>query len=266
MSNQNNSPEEFDLFAPNVEDNLQEVLAKGSYKWTNKYTAVFAIALVVVTSASAGIWYGHRSAATSSTNNFASAFGRSGRAGFGGNGASASAFASGSASASAGGFGGASAGGFGGGRGTPGTVTTVKGKTVTITLDKDPTTPLKAGDTVSVRNSSGGQSFGGVAATTPSSSTTPTTPRTSTRGASTPQSTAGATPAPSITGAPQPGGRGGGFANNPALEACLAKAGVSIVPGQRLDRSDPKVAAAMQTCFSAVGGGFGARPSGAPTP
>ncbi len=263
MSNQNNSPEEFDLFAPNVEDNLQEVLAKGSYKWTNKYTAVFAIALVVVTSASAGIWYGHRSAASSSTNNIAAAFGRSGRAGFGGNGASASAFASGGASASAGGFGGAAAGGFGGGRGTPGTVTTVKGKTVTITLDTDPTTPLKAGDTVSVRNSSGGQSFGGAAATTP---TTPTTTRTSTRGASTPQSTSGATPAPSITGAGQPGGRGGGLANNPALDACLAKAGVSIAPGQRLDRSDPKVAAALQTCFSAVGGGFGARPSGAPTP
>ena len=253
MSNQNNSSEEFDLFAPNVEDNLQEVLAKGSYKWTNKYTAVFAIALVVVTSASAGIWYGHRSASSSATNNIAAAFGRSGRAGFGGNGASASAFASGGASASAG-------GGFGGGRGTPGTVTTVKGKTVTITLDTDPTTPLKAGDTVSVRNSSGGQSFGGAAATTP------TTPRTSTRGASTPQSTSGATPAPSITGAGQPGGRGGGLANNPALDACLAKAGVSIAPGQRLDRSDPKVAAALQTCFSAVGGGFGARPSGAPTP
>ena len=142
-------------------------------------------------------------------------------------------------------------------------MTTVKGKTVTITLDTDPTTPLKAGDTVSVRNSSGGQSFGGAAATTP---TTPTTTRTSTRGASTPQSTSGATPAPSITGAGQPGGRGGGLANNPALDACLAKAGVSIAPGQRLDRSDPKVAAALQTCFSAVGAGFGARPSGAPTP
>jgi hypothetical protein len=41
---------------------------------------------------------------------------------------------------------------------------------------------------------------------------------------------------------------------------------VSITPGQRLDRTDPKVAAAMQTCFASVGGGFGARPSGAPTP
>ena len=252
MSNQNQSPEEFDLFAPNTEDDLHEVLAKGSYKWTNKYTAIFAIALVVVTSASAGIWYGHRSTSTNSAFGAASAFNRSGRSGFGGIGASASASATG-ALPGASGF---AAGGFGGGRGTPGTITSVKGKTVTITLDSDPTPPLSTGDSVSVRNSSGGQ----------------TTPITRNSSAATPGSTSGtapktgATPAPSITGAPQAGGRGGGFANNPALEACLAKAGVSITPGQRIDRTDPKVAAAMQTCFSSVGGGFGARPSGAPTP
>ena len=95
MSNQNQSPEEFDLFAPNTEDDLHEVLAKGSYKWTNKYTAIFAIALVVVTSASAGIWYGHRSTSTNSAFGAASAFNRSARTGFGGFGASASASATG---------------------------------------------------------------------------------------------------------------------------------------------------------------------------
>ena len=237
--NEKSSPE-FDLFAPNTEDNLQEVLAKGSYKWTNKYTAVFALVLLVVTSTSAGIWYGHRSA-SSGTNisGFpgASGFARAGRnGGFGG--ASASPTGAGAAA-----FAG---GGFGGGRGTPGVVSSVKGKSVIITLDTDPATPLKAGDTVSVRNSGGGQ--------VPSS----TTPQTSSA-APTPDASAPA-------GAPQVGGggRGGGITGNPEFVACLKKQGVVIAAGQRPDRNDPKVSAALQTCFATLGGGM--RPPGAPAP
>ncbi len=264
MSNQNQSPEEFDLFAPNTEDNLHEVLAKGSYKWTNKYTAVFALALVVVTSGSAGIWYGHRSSASSTNSPFSGAagFNRLNRGGLPGGAASSTALASGGATlGNSGSLPGG--GGFGGGRGTPGTITSIKGKTVTITLDSDPTTPLKSGDSVSVRSSGGGQAFGG--APTSTSGTSPS--RASSGKTAAPKSTSGATPAPSITGGPQGGGgRGGGFANNPELTACLAKNGVTLDPTKHLDRTDPKVAAAMQTCFASVGGGFGPRPSGAPTP
>ena len=85
-----NNGEEFDLFAPNTEDDLHEVLAKGAYKWTNKFTAVFAFILLIVTTTSAGIWYGHRSAASATTSlSGASGFSRSGftRGNFGGGGA-----------------------------------------------------------------------------------------------------------------------------------------------------------------------------------
>ena len=51
----NNENEEFDLFATEVEDNLQETLAKGSYKWTNKYTAILGALVVVTASVSAEI-------------------------------------------------------------------------------------------------------------------------------------------------------------------------------------------------------------------
>ena len=63
------------------------------------------------------------------------------------------------------------------------------------------------------------------------------------------------------------GGRQGGFTSNPDFVACLKKNGVTPVAGQRLDRTDPKVSAALQACFSQLGGtgGFGGgRPSGAP--
>ncbi len=247
----------FDLFAPAGDDNLQEVLARGSYKWTNKYTAIFAVALLIVVSTSAGIWYGHRSASTSSGISLPSLNG-SGftRSGFTRNGVARN---SGAASATtAVGFAG---GGFGGGRGTPGVVDSIKGKTITVTLTSDPSTPIKSGDTVSVRPSNGGQ-----VAAPPSA---PTSTRQNTGGTKT-STTSGATPAPSVSGAPQAGNGGGGggrgFANNPELVACLEKAGVTLVPGQQLDRTDPKVAAAMQTCFASVRGGFpgGNRPSGAP--
>ena len=258
--NEKSSPE-FDLFAPNTEDNLQEVLAKGSYKWTNKYTAVFALALLVVTSTSAGIWYGHRSASSGTgISGLASAagFARAGRnGGFGGA----------SASPTGGGAAAFAGGGFGGGRGTPGVVASVKGKSVTVTLDTDPATPLKAGDSVSVRNSGGGQAPAGVAPQTSSSSSS------SSNSSGAPQTPGASVP----SGAPQAGngaGRGGGvggvggIASNPAFVACLKKEGVTIAAGQGFDRTDPKVAAALQTCFASVGGGFGGgtRPPGGPAP
>ena len=155
---------EFDLFAPNTEDNLHEVLAKGSYKWTNKYTAVFAIALVVVTSASAGIWYGHRSASSNAISGLAGAsgFSRGGfnRGSFGGGATSSASAASGAPGglAAAGAAAGFAGGGFGGSR-VSGTITSVKGKTITVTADTDPSSTLKKGDTVSVRVAGGGGGF-----------------------------------------------------------------------------------------------------------
>ena len=261
------STEDFDLFAPNTEDDLQVVLEKGSYKWTNKYTAIFAIALVVVTSASAGIWYGHRSTATTGISGLtgfaggATGFARGGRNGAGG--VPSSAFAGGASGAA--GFG----AGFGGGRGTPGTITSIKGKTVTITLDTDPSTPLKSGDTVSVRNASGAQSFGGAATGSAPSAVTepssPSSPSSSSSSSSSPAPTSPTAPTTANSGPVGPG-RAGGIASNPAFIACLKKEGVTIAAGQKPDRTDPKIAAAMQTCFASVGGGFGPRPSGAPTP
>ena len=63
------------------------------------------------------------------------------------------------------------------------------------------------------------------------------------------------------------GGGGGGF-NNPAFTSCLKDNGVVLTPGTRPDRADPKIAAALQTCFAKLGGGFprgGGAPSGAPS-
>jgi len=62
MSNEN---EDFDLFATDVEDNLQETLAKGGYRWTNKYTAILAGLVLITASVSGGIWYGNKHAASS---------------------------------------------------------------------------------------------------------------------------------------------------------------------------------------------------------
>jgi len=59
----------------------------------------------------------------------------------------------------------------------------------------------------------------------------------------------------------QPGG-GGGLFNNPELVACLAKEGVVIEAGSRPDRTDPKIAAAMQKCFTAAGVGGPGAPGG----
>ena len=166
MSNEN---EDFDLFATDVEDNLQETLAKGGYRWTNKYTAILAGLVLITASVSGGIWYGNKHAASSGAASLAGFASRIRGAAAGGA-FTGAAGAAGGAGAAAGGFGGAgaagaagAAGGFGGGGGAggfggsriTGTISKVTGTTVTITLDAPPATPIAAGDTVSVRDTAG---------------------------------------------------------------------------------------------------------------
>ena len=226
----------FDLFATEVEDNLKEELAKGTFQWTNKYTKGLGILFVIVGLLSVGTWYGHYEAGKSATVSGASSF-ASLRASFGGGGAGATA----GTGAAAGGF-----GGFGGG-GTriTGTIKSVKGSSVTITLD-DPTqaSSLAAGDATRITDTGAGAASG----TTPSGTAT---------------GEAAIAPAPGVSAPAGSGtGRGGGGAfSDPKLIACLTKAGITIAAGARPDFQDPATAAAMQTCFAQLGitpgGGFG---------
>jgi hypothetical protein len=293
MSNETNTPDStpaFDLFGLPDEDNLKEQLAKGSFQWTNKYTRILAIVLVLMGCLSAGAVYGHYSATKSTSAGGLTAGNLSSlRAAFGG-GSGASGFGA----AGAVGAGGFSAGGFGGGgfsRGTAGTVTKVSGNTVTITLTATPTTPIKAGDNVTVRGATAGAAAGGfggaaggltggtgAAASGSSAGTSAGAPGTS---AGAPGTSAGApggagtaSGAPRSAGAGGTGGAGGGRFSNPAFTACLAKAGVTFTAGTRPDFTDPKVAAAIQSCATSLGlsvpgaGGFGggAGRSAAPAP
>jgi len=264
MSNEN---EDFDLFATDVEDNLQETLAKGSYRWTNKYTAILAGLVVITASVSGGIWYGNKHAASSSSASLAGFASRI-------RGAAAGGAFTGAAGAAAGGFGtgaaGAAAGGFGGSRIT-GTVTKVNGTTLTITLDAAPATPVAPGDAVSVRDTGGAAATGASTAT--GTQTTPT--NSSASGTKSGAATAAPSSKPSVGGAGAGNGAagngGGGRFNNPAFTACLAKNGVTIAAGARPDRTDPKVAAAIQACASTLGlpsggGAGGARPAPTTTP
>ena len=268
MSNINNENEipAFDLFAPPAEDNLQEELAKGQYQWTNKYTKFLAGMAIVVTLLSAGAWYGHHSATSSTTSaSAASLRGALGGSGFAG--VAGFAGATGGTRSGAGATGGIGGGGGFGGTRITGTIASVSGNKVTITLD-DPTaaSSLKSGDAARVTDTAG---FGAPAAgALPNSATTKsTTPRSGTT-----SSKSTATQKPAVGGAT--GGRG--FFNDPTIQACLTKEGVSLTPGVRPDRTDPKVAAAFAKCLpgfgsgggaGGAGGGFGgARPSGAPTP
>ena len=64
---------EFDIFAATEEGNLQVILDKGSYKWTNKFTIFASVILLVVGSASLGAWYQSKhSAGANATTNLAS--------------------------------------------------------------------------------------------------------------------------------------------------------------------------------------------------
>jgi len=252
MSNPTNTPDstpDFDLFGVPDEDNLKEQLAKGTFQWTNKYTRILAIVLVLVGCLSAGAVYGHYEATKSSsggltTGNFASL--RSAFASAGG--ASALAGASGASGFAGGGFGG---GGFS--RGTAGTVAKVSGNTVTITLTATPTTPIKVGDNVTVRGATGGAA-GGVTGGAPGASASGSASGSST-GTSAGTSAGAPAGAGTSAGAPRTGGAGGagGRFSNPAFTACLAKAGVTFTAGTRPDFTDPKVAAAIQSCATSLG-------------
>ncbi len=273
MNNEaNNDLPSFDLFAPPVDDHLKEELAKGKYQWTNKYTRVLAGAVVVVGLLSVGAWYGHHSATATSATGLSLNRSAFAAGGFGGGGfATGRTRGTGSGSASAGT---AISGGGGFGGGGPrvtGTVSKVANGEVTIKLD-DPTqaSSLKAGDTTRVTNTSGfGAPAGGapqVPNPTSSSSSSKTTSKSTVKS---PNSTTG------VTGSSRPtvggtvggtgSGRPGGGFNNPELTACLAKEGVTLTPGTRPDRTDPKIAAAFQKCLPAgFGGGQRSGASGAP--
>jgi len=251
MSNPTNTPDStpaFDLFGVPDEDNLKEQLAKGTFQWTNKYTRILAIVLVLVGCLSAGAVYGHYEATKSSsggltTGNFASL--RSAFASAGG--ASAFGGASGAAGFAAGGFGG---GGFS--RGTAGTVAKVSGNTVTITLTATPTTPIKVGDNVTVRGATTGAAAGGFGGAA-GAGTGLTGGNGATASGSSAGSSAGAPAgAGTASGAPRAGGAGGRF-SNPAFTACLAKAGITFASGTRPNFQDPKTAAAIKSCATSLG-------------
>ena len=261
-----NEETEFDLFAPPKDDHLEEELAKGSYQWTNKYTKLLAGLVVITSTLSLGAWYGHHSATASTggttlrsgLGGFGGGFGAGGFGG--GNSGNRSRNSSNGSGATSGGFGG---GGFGGPRVT-GTIANVSGDKVTITLD-DPTqiSNLKVGDSTRVTDVTA--LTGGAPAAVPSGAATAKSSA-SAGSKSSNGSTNSARPnvgGQGGSGSGQRGGFGGGGAfNNPEFATCLKNEGVTITPGQRPDRSDPKVAAALQKCFSTLG--FGNRGGGAP--
>ena len=254
---ENNAPEEFDLFGTPADDNLKEVLAHRSYKWANKTTVALGVALLIASSASVGAWYGHR---TSSSNSGAASFAAfsSRLAGLGGGGANLP----------SGGFGG------GGGRGVSGTVNSVSGDKVTITIDNRGSSSLanaKTGDSVTVRASGNGNGVATpIVAPSPSASDKAKSPTKKSSQGGSPTATARPTLSSGTQrpfaggGAGGPGG-GPGF-NNPEFTACLKANGVTITAGARPDRNDPKFAAALQACVAKLGGGMpgGGAPTGAP--
>ena len=260
----NNENEEFDLFATEVEDNLQETLAKGGYKWTNKYTAILGALVIITGAVSGGIWYGNgHSTASSAINGIASRIrGAAAGGAFTGAAGAAGGFG-GTAGATAGAAGGlaGAAGGFGGGSRLSGTITKVNGTTVTITLDAAPATPIASGDVVSVRDTGAAgaapaapSAAGGAVAGTTGSSTTAGSKKSGAPAAGGATSTKPTVGGAGASGAPRAGGR----FSNPAFTDCLAKAGVTLAPGARPDSTDPKVAAALQSCIGTLGGAPGA--------
>jgi hypothetical protein len=239
MSNPTNTPDstpDFDLFGVPDEDNLKEQLAKGTFQWTNKYTRILAVVLVLVGCLSAGAVYGHYEATKSSSGGLTAGNLSSLRSAFASaGGASALAGASGASGFAGGGF----------SRGTSGTVAKVSGNTVTITLTTTPTTPIKVGDNVTVR----GATTGAAAGLTGGAGTSTSGPASGSSAGAAAGAPAGAGTA---SGAPRAGGAGGRF-SNPAFTACLAKAGVTFTAGSRPDFTDPKVAAAIQSCGTSLG-------------
>ena len=255
----------FDLFATEVEDNLKEELAKGTFQWTNKYTKVLGIAFVIVGLLSAGTWYGHYEATKTTSTSGAASF-ASLRAAFGGG----TGTGTGAAAAAAGGF-----GGFGGG-GTriTGTIKSVKGSTVTILLD-DPTqaSSLVSGDAARVTDTgAAGAATGGAAIGGSTTGSGTATGGSAISGGTTSGGSAATIPAPvaSDGASTGTGRRAGGAFSNPKLTACLTKAGITLAAGARPNFQDPKTAAALQTCFAQLGitpgGGFGGGAPGGAAP
>ena len=169
--------EEFDIFATPAQDNLGEELAKGNYRWVNKYTRVLGALVLFVGGAATGVWYSqHQSSSTTVTaggaalGNFAGASGSAAGAAFGGGAGRRTRGAGATGGFGGGGFGG---GGFGGGA-TAGTITKIDGTTIylrgadgqAIVVKASATTPvtnttsekiaaLKVGDAVTVLGSTG---------------------------------------------------------------------------------------------------------------
>ena len=242
----------FDLFATEVEDNLKEELAKGTFQWTNKYTKGLGVLLIATALVSTGVWYGHYEATKTPAVNTSALSAL--RAAFGGG------FGAGTGTGTGAGTG-TTTGGFGGFGGTriTGTIKSVKGSTVTITLD-DPTqaSSLTSGDAARVTDTGAGGGTGATGAT----GTAGTAPASTSTGGTTPTS------APSSSTSRR--AAGGGAFSNPALIVCLSKAGITLTPGTRPNFQDPKTAAALQTCFTQLGitrvGGFGGGAAGGAAP
>ncbi len=287
MSNENNR-ENIDLFSPSTSDNLTKILERGTYKWTNRATYILLGLAVIAASISGGIWWGvkHPIPTVTQGGSLRSIFAGSG--GFGG--ASGSGFG--------GGFGGGSRGSVIDVKGNTLTITlnqpnpSIKaGDRISITdrssaggnfgINPNQSSLNTINQQQNRNNSSRTSNSNSQSPTGAESSNAPQSSRTKQNSAgqsanngqqndsgsqsnSAPQNNSGRTgsDAPRVGG--QGGGRGG-FFSNPAFIKCLADNGVTITPGVRPDRNDPKVAAALQTCFQQLGasGGFGNGNSGA---
>ena len=208
-------------------EDLKKLLEKSTFKLTNKYTKVLAFIALAVWLLVVGAWYGNHSATTSSQNNLTNSF------------ASLRNFSGGNS-------GGANFGGFGGVRAS-GTVSKVNNSEVTIKLD-DPTqiNNFKVGDSSRLTNLSG------------SSNNVPKIPSPSS--SKSPNSNPSVKPSLANSGST---GQRGGFFRDPKIQECLKNEGVELTPGQRPDRTDPKVIAAFAKCLPNFGNG-GARPSATP--
>lgn len=209
-------------------EDLKEILVKSSHKLTNKYTKVLGTLALAIWLLVVGAWYGNHSATTSAQNSLNSNF-TSQRGAGGGNSGGAN-------------FG----GGFGGAR-VSGTISKVNGSEVTIKVD-DPTQikDFKVGDSSRVINSSSGAN-NAQQIPSPSASKSPG---------------AKASNKPSVTSSGNSGKRGG-FFSDPKIQECLKNEGVNLTPGERPDRTDPKVMAAFEKCLPRFGQS-GATPSATP--
>ena len=105
--------EDFDIFATPAQDNLGEELAKGSYRWVNKYTRVLGALVLFVGGGASGVWYSQHQSSTSTSvsgggatlRNLANGSGVAAAAAFGG-GSSRRNRGAGGVAGAAGGFGG----------------------------------------------------------------------------------------------------------------------------------------------------------------